>query len=149
MQVDISNHKEIYRLLILLDAHTIPLWGKMKAQQMVEHLIGQVRYTNGKLIPYCELPAEEAYRLKTTMLGPEGKISRNVVRETLPETYEFAGLNEAVKALMNELAVFETYFSKPGQTAIHGAFGAMDYSEWLIWHGKHFTHHFKQFWLIP
>lgn len=62
--IDIANRAELRNIFSALKPDTIPLWGKMSPRQMVEHLINQVRYTNGKLIPTCDVPEDEAYRRK-------------------------------------------------------------------------------------
>ncbi|MGF7038731.1 DUF1569 domain-containing protein [Mucilaginibacter lappiensis] len=146
--VDITNREELRKLLLLLDPQTVPLWGKMKPQQMVEHLVDQVEWTNGKKIPTCDRPADEAYRSKQVMIYTDAEISKNVFLENLPESYKYADIETAIDQLMKELDAFDQYFKEPGTTAIHGGFGPMNYKEWLIWHGKHFAHHFKQFGLI-
>jgi oxepin-CoA hydrolase/3-oxo-5,6-dehydrosuberyl-CoA semialdehyde dehydrogenase len=60
----------------------------------------------------------------------------------------FKDLSTAIDELNNELDTFETFFKTEGATAIHFEFGPMNHREWIIWHGKHFTHHFKQFGLL-
>jgi hypothetical protein len=118
----------------------------MKPQQMVEHLIDQVRYTNGKKIPSCNWPSAEAEKNKRKAFDAE--ISRNFFLETLPDHYEFESLEMAIEKLLEELTNFDIYFEKSGATAVHGSFGAMNYDEWVYWHGRHFYHHLKQFNLI-
>ena len=146
--VDITNRTKLKRLLLSLKPDTTPLWGKMKPQQMVEHLIVQVQYTNGKLIPYCERPADEAYKAKQEMIYTDAEIPQNIVLETLPENFIYTDIPTAVQQLIIELDTFDAYFKKPGTMAIHGGFGPMKYQEWINWHGKHFIHHFKQFGLL-
>jgi hypothetical protein len=146
--VDITNRTELCRLLLSLDPRTVPLWGKMKPQQMVEHLVDQVEWTNGKKIPTCDRPADEAYQSKQVMVYTDAGIPKNVFLENLPENYTYPHIEAAIHALMLELDAFDQYFKEPGIIAIHGGFGPMNHKEWLIWHGKHFAHHFKQFGLI-
>jgi hypothetical protein len=146
--VDITNRKQLLSLLHHLEPGTPPLWGKMNAQQMVEHLVDQVEYTNGKKTPYCNRSAHEAERAKQHMFLTNPDIPRNVILGKLPENFTYVNLETAIKQLMKELDTFDVYFKKPGATAIHGAYGPMDREEWIFWHDKHFTHHFKQFGLI-
>ncbi|WP_118976064.1 DinB family protein [Taibaiella koreensis] len=145
---DINNRTKLRELLLSLDPQATPVWGKMTPQQMIEHLVDQVEWTNGKKIPFCERPADEAYQSKMRMVYSDAEIGRNVVFNSLPEHYQYPDIPTAVDQLMNELEVFDRYFEQPGITAIHGGFGPMDHHEWLIWHGKHFTHHLKQFGII-
>ena len=145
---DINNRTELRELLLSLTPQTKPVWGKMTPQQMVEHLVDQVEWTNGKKIPFCERPADEAYQSKMEMVYSDIEIGLNVVFKSPPEHYQYPDIPTAVNQLMHELEAFDRYFEQPGTIAIHGGFGPMDHHEWLIWHGKHFTHHMKQFGLI-
>ena len=146
--INFSNRKLIDDLVQKLGADDIPLWGKMKPQQMVEHLVESVEYTNGKYSCECDLPAAEAQRQLQANVYPDTEIPRNVILGTLPDHYRFESLQTAIDQLMIELEAFDRYFAAPGITAMHAGFGPMNHHEWLLWHGKHFTHHFKQFSLI-
>ena len=146
--IDITNRQQLNESLQSLKEDTVPLWGKMKSQQMIEHLIGDVEYTNGKKIFICELPAEEADRNKQKWIYTDVEIPKNLVLGPLPDVYRFASLEAATGQLLKELDDFDTHFKTPGTTADQLAYGPMDDKEWQIWHGKHFTHHFKQFGLI-
>lgn len=145
---DINNRAELRRLLLSLKPDTTPIWGKMTPQQMVEHLVDQVEWTNGKKIPFCEQPTDKAYQMKQLMVYSDKEIGRNVVFQSPPEHYQYPDIPTAVDQLMQELEAFDRYFEQPDTIAIHGGFGPMNHHEWLIWHGKHFTHHLKQFGLI-
>jgi hypothetical protein len=73
------------------------------------------------------------------------------VRGYLPDatkTKRFKDLETAIIELNNELDAFELFFKTEGIMATHFEFGPMTYKEWIIWHGKHFAHHFKQFGLL-
>jgi oxepin-CoA hydrolase/3-oxo-5,6-dehydrosuberyl-CoA semialdehyde dehydrogenase len=146
--IDINNREELCRLLMMLDPDTIPLWGKMTPQQMVEHLVDQVQWTNGKKIPTCDKSAEEAERGKQRMIYTDALIPKNVFLGDLPENYQYPTIEATINQLMTELHEFDRYFKKPGITCIHGGFGPMDHNEWVIWHNKHFSHHLRQFNLI-
>jgi hypothetical protein len=146
--LNINNRQQIKSLLLSLKADTVPLWGKMRSQQMVEHLIDQVQYTNGTKVPTCDVPEEEAYKRKRRGIYTDAEIPKNVVLGSLPEDLEYESMEAAINQLMAELEAFDHYFKEPGRTVLHGGFGPMNYHEWQIWHGKHFTHHFKQFGLF-
>ncbi|MDN3547155.1 hypothetical protein [Mucilaginibacter aquaedulcis] len=146
--VDITNRALLREQLLSLDPDTAPLWGNMKAQQMVEHLVDQVQWTNGKKTPTCERPADEAHQRKMLMVYSDMLIPQNIFSGHLPENYQYSSMVAAINALVQELDAFDQYFLQPGAVAIHGGFGPMNHEEWLIWHGKHFAHHFTQFGLI-
>ncbi|WP_316835424.1 hypothetical protein [Pedobacter nutrimenti] len=146
--IEPQNRKQLESHFLKLQPNTLPIWGKMTPQQMVEHLIDQVQYTNGKKEPFCEVPEEEANKAKQINIYTNVEIPRNVVFGTAQEQLLYPSLSAAIQQLMAELDDFDQYFTKPGRTAIHGGFGPMNYKEWLIWHDKHFFHHLKQFGLI-
>jgi len=112
---------------------------------MVEHLIDQVQYTNGTKVPTCDVSEEEAYKRKRRGIYTDAEIPKNVVLGSLPEDLEYESMEAAINQLMAELEAFDHYFKEQGRTVLHGGFGPMNYHEWQTWHGKHFTHHFKQF----
>lgn len=143
-----KNRKYLESLLLKLQPSTFAIWGKMTAQQMVEHLISQVEYTNGKKKPFCEVSEEEANNARQINIYTAVEIPRNVVFGTPQQKLLYPDLVSATKQLMTELRDFDRYFAEPGKTEIHGAFGPMTYKEWLIWHSKHFYHHLQQFGLI-
>jgi hypothetical protein len=147
--VDITDRKKLNSSLQKLNVHTKPLWGKMNAQQMIEHMVQQIEYSNGKKITTCDLPAEEAAREKEKWIYTQVEIPKNLVLGPLPENFRYANLEAAKKHLTRELDDFEEYFKEPDITSVHAGYGPMEYNEWLIWHGKHFTHHFQQFTLLP
>lgn len=111
-------------------------------------MVESLEYTNGKKACTCDRPAEEAAAAKQLRLHPDFVIPQNVNLGPLPESYRFATLADAVEQLLQELDDFNNYFKTPDVKPVHFAFGPMDREEWLIWHGKHFTHHFKQFDLL-
>ena len=146
--IDINDREKVHRLLLSLDSTAVPLWGKMKPQQMVEHLAGEMNYCNGKKSVTCDRPAAEALQSKQHWIYTDAVIPKNLVFVTLPEHFLYADMETAVNQLMRELDDFDQYFKAPGVTAVHGAYGSMDHREWIIWLGKHFTHHFTQFSLV-
>ncbi|MGF7075802.1 hypothetical protein [Mucilaginibacter sp. R-33] len=146
--VDITNRKVLYRLMLNLQPEAAPLWGKMKPQQMIEHLIDQVQYTNGVKIPAWDGPDDNTAARKHSAVYTDAEIPRNIFLEELADTLIYPNLETAINQLMKELDTFDRYFNTPDVKVIHGAFGPMDYYEWIIWHGKHFTHHLKQFGVI-
>jgi len=145
--IDISNREEMKNAFANLTANAKPVWGNMTPQQMVEHMIDQVEHTNGKKIPTLDVSPEEAAKSKQLWIYTDVEIPRNVVLAVLPG-YIHPDLATAIHQLFIELDAFHEHFKQPGLTEIHGGFGHMDYNEWVIWHGKHFTHHLKQFGLI-
>jgi hypothetical protein len=48
--IDITNRAALNQLLTSLHSETTANWGRLKAQNMIEHLTEVVEYTNGKRI---------------------------------------------------------------------------------------------------
>jgi len=143
--IDTDNRKHLEELFLKLQPNSPALWGKMKPQQMVEHLIDQVQYTNGKKEPFCEVSEEQAQIAKQINVYTAVEIPRNVIFGEISDQLIYPDLPGAIQQLMTELEVFDQHFIKPGTLVIHGGFGPMNYNEWCIWHSKHFSHHLKQF----
>lgn len=125
----------------------------MSPQHMVEHLALIMRISNGRIQVPVRFPAEkiEAYR-KKIIEGPD-PIARGVQMEKgndqLPELRN-PDLAQAIADLKLQIEKFHTYYdTHPKATNVHPFFGALNKEEWIIFHQKHFTHHFQQFALIP
>ena len=115
---------------------------------MVEHLVEQVEYSNGKKTTICVNTPEVAAQQKHKWIYTDALIPKNLVLKPAPEGYRYPDMLTTINQVMQELADFDAYFKLPGTTAIHGGYGPMDCQEWIIWHNKHFTHHLRQFGLI-
>jgi oxepin-CoA hydrolase/3-oxo-5,6-dehydrosuberyl-CoA semialdehyde dehydrogenase len=143
--IDTNNRKHLEALFLELQPNSPAVWGKMKPQQMVEHLIDQVQYTNGKKEPFCEVSEDQALLAKQVNIYTSVEIPRNVIFGEIPDQLIYPDLPTAIRKLMMELEDFDQHFMKPGTLVIHGGFGPMNHKEWCIWHNKHFSHHLKQF----
>jgi len=148
--IDITDRPGFSQLLTPLHSETPATWGRLKPQNMIEHLTEAVEYTNGKRIAKLAVSEEEATRQKQSKVNIDFVIP-HFAKGFLPDATEHvrcADLPSAIRELYRELDAFEFYFRTEGRTAIHPGFGPMDYKEWLLWHGKHFAHHFIQFGLM-
>ena len=153
MKVDITNRQELNSLLNNLTENTQPKWGQMKAQNMVEHLATVLQYTNGKKEIAQRATDEEALKAKQFLIYTEAELPMGLKTPLLPAeglvAFEFSSLDEAKKNLNKELDDFETYHANnPGALFAQPRLGKLNYKEWIIFHNKHFTHHFRQFGLI-
>ena len=148
--IDITDRKNLNLLLNGLQSGTPALWGRMNAQNMIEHLVEAVEYTNGKRVADLRVPRDFALKQKEDLVQ-SGFVIPNGVTGYLPDatkTKRFSNLENSILELNKELDAFEDFFKNEGITATHFEFGPMNYQEWITWHGKHFTHHFKQFGLL-
>jgi hypothetical protein len=148
--IDISDRKKLNSIMGALQPETPALWGTMTAQNMIEHLVEAVEYTNGKRVADLCVPPGKADSQKQLLVHSDFVIPAGVTGY-LPDatkTKRFKDLATSILELNNELDSFECFFKNKANMATHFEFGPMNYAEWLIWHGKHFTHHFKQFGLL-
>ncbi len=146
-----NNINELLSLLKKLTNETKPLWGKMSAQHMVEHLILAAKMSNGKLKYECFNPPEKLPVLKK-FLTSSRPLPRNFINPAIGEDLiplEFDSLEIAKEALIHEMTDHFNYFIKyPDAVLTNVTFGDLSKNEWEVFHIKHITHHLNQFGLI-
>jgi hypothetical protein len=153
MQVDITNRSQLKRLLDQLTENTQPAWGGMNAQNMIEHLSKVLQYANGKKEIAQRTTEEEGLKAKQAFIYSDVPMSMGLKSPLLPTEgpipFEFLNLEEAKQQLSKELDDFESFHaSHPDAVFVQPRLGKLNYKEWVVFHNKHFTHHFKQFGLI-
>jgi len=144
------NNKFITKLN-LLKSDQNPLWGKMSAQHMLEHLILTVKMGNGKLKLECINSPEKLPTLKNFLMSskpmPKGFVNPVIGPDNLPLNY--SSLEEAKNKLEEEIVDYYCFFEEnPDAKPVNVTFGALTKSEWDQFHKKHFTHHLVQFGLL-
>jgi oxepin-CoA hydrolase/3-oxo-5,6-dehydrosuberyl-CoA semialdehyde dehydrogenase len=146
--ITIDNRKGLLEALRGLNPNVRPAFGIMTPHHMVEHLAFAVKFSNGKLPQRLYVPSERAETMKNFLLG-EGEHPIGFKSPLLGDGLEpllTTNLNTATDYLDKELTVFDTYFREnPDATFTHPLLGELTYSEWVLFHNKHFSHHFKQF----
>jgi hypothetical protein len=153
MNVNIADRQELNTLLDNLTENTQPKWGQMKPQNMIEHLAKVLQYTNGKKEIAQRTTEEEGLKAKQFLIYTDAELPMSLKTPLLPEDgpilFEFSSLDEAKENLNKELDDFETYHANhPDALFIQPRLGKLNHREWIVFHNKHFTHHFKQFGLI-
>lgn len=135
-----------------LTEDTMPLWGKMSAQNMVEHLIWAFERSTSAVEMPCLTPVDLLERVKTTFLYENKPMSHDYKHPLLskdPEPLLYNSLQEAKDALRKELGYFLYHFSAyPSAVHVHAVLGPLNAEEWQRCHFKHCYHHFLQFGLI-
>lgn len=140
--------EKITNALDQLTVDSEPLWGKMSAQHMVEHLILTFRISSGMMDVAIVtddrlLPIQKRFLLSSKPL-PKLFINPVIVENLLP--LEFDNLETAKEELINALNKYEEYFTiNSNSTPAHPIFGLLTKAEWDVFHNKHFEHHFSQF----
>ena len=134
-----------------LPVDAIPKWGKMNAQQMVEHVAGFFSVSTNKLHFPVVTPEEHLPKYKE-FLHSEKEFRENTKAPILPEEplpLHFGNLGLAIGHLEKEVKDFITLFEgDPAFITQHPVFGNLNYEEWILLHYKHVLHHLKQFELV-
>jgi len=143
--------KDLVPLLRTLSPDTKMKWGKMNAQQMVEHIAGFFKVSTNKLhfplvTPVDQLPKFMAF------LHSDKEFRENTKAPVLPEDplpVQFESMEAAVNDLEMEIKDFILLFSNNGSlTTQHPVFGDLNFDDWVLLHYKHVVHHAKQFGLM-
>ena len=137
--------------LAALRADTPAEWGRMTAQQMVEHLAWSFELSTGRAHVVCPLPEAKRERYKAFLLDNQ-PMPHEVVNPALvgglPPLGQ-AALADAVDALRREVGHwFERAVAEPDARHTHPVFGPLDAEQWSRSHFKHVRHHLLQFRLI-
>ncbi|MCP5064206.1 MAG: hypothetical protein GY936_17335 [Ignavibacteriae bacterium] len=135
-----------------LSEKTQPLWGEMTPQHMLEHLTKAVQSSNGELIfDECMNPKEKYPLLNRILLSsktlPKHFVNTVVGKGLKPLIYN--SLEDAKEKLILEINNFYKYFeAQENSKPMNVTFGPLGKEEWIVFHNKHFVHHFTQFGLI-
>ncbi len=144
---------ELVTMLDALDRLTIskkPLWGKMTAQEMVEHLSDLLIMSRG-LNNFTPNENDETFARRQQFLYSDKEMARNIA---IPFRKDIIELRHNELALsIDEFTIewlnfIEYYEENPGATETHPYYGELDFEKWGKLHVKHFMHHFQQFELI-
>lgn len=141
---------EMFSLLKDLPADSKGSWGKMNAQQMVEHVadffdISSATVKSRLVIPEEHLPKYRAFLLSNKEFRENTKAPEIVLGEE-PLPLRTANMEAAINNLRNAVAAFYNYYrNDAAEKTIHPVFGALDFEEWIQLHYKHVTHHLRQF----
>lgn len=143
---------EVFReILSKLNSTDTPLWGNMSSQRMIEHLSDAINLSIGTLSA-------------GGLLIPEDKVekAKRFIHSDYPMPRDFKAAfakpdtplrEEDLKVSIEEFATtweafLQFYKNNPDHTQLHPYFGELNYTDWIAFHSKHFTHHFEQFNLV-
>lgn len=139
-------------LLKTLSSNQKPKWGKMDAQQMVEHMRDVFKLANGKIIlPLMNTNPENLAKAKAFLFSDQA-FAENTKFAGLPDEprpHKYPGIDQAIAMLEPEVkAVFDVYAPDRALLLMHPVFGELDYETQLIYLDKHVRHHLRQFGLV-
>jgi oxepin-CoA hydrolase/3-oxo-5,6-dehydrosuberyl-CoA semialdehyde dehydrogenase len=141
-------------LLIAIDRlteQTQPLWGKMTAQQMIEHLTWAFELSTGKREIQYNRPDNLTERAKKFLYENKQtpRLFKNPLLDENPPPLRFLNLADSEAALREELNRFFDHFqANPMAIHNHPIFGLSGPEEWERIQYKHCFHHLLQFELI-
>lgn len=142
-----------FELIQHLEASIQPAWGRMNAQQMLEHLNDFYKVSVEKLIFALTVPVEHLPKYKEFLFSDKPFKENTKAPETVlgeePLPMRMASLDAAKVQLQQTVNDFFVFFeTPPTKTTVHPVFGALNFEEWILLHHKHVSHHLKQFGLI-
>ncbi len=135
-----------------LKIETIPLWGSMHSQQMIEHLTDAIMLSIGEFESTVFTEKEKVDKIKRMFIDsdlPFRKDFKSPIFRGEGIIFRNPSLAVAIKELESYIVKFEAYYNiNPNKTHVHPVFGMLSKADWERFHSKHFTHHFKQFGLV-
>jgi oxepin-CoA hydrolase/3-oxo-5,6-dehydrosuberyl-CoA semialdehyde dehydrogenase len=141
----------MHQALAELAADAQPAWGRMSAQQMVEHLLWSVRGSTGSHVFVVATPEHLLERAKR-FLYHDRQTPHDFMNPLLVEglpPLEYPDLAAAVAALRVEVMRFLEMSEKdPDAVRPHPIFGPLKPEEWERANFKHVHHHLQQFGVI-
>jgi oxepin-CoA hydrolase/3-oxo-5,6-dehydrosuberyl-CoA semialdehyde dehydrogenase len=126
-------------------------WGRMTAQEMVEHLVWTFEVSRGRVPVECPVPEADRGRMKRFLYGnrPSPQDFMNPLLTGGLPPLRYTGLPEAKAALRLEVDRFLAESkAAPEQIYTHPLFGPIDGEGWSRTHFKHGVHHLLQFGLL-
>ena len=125
-------------------------WGKMNAQQMIEHVADFFNVSTEKIkfelvTPEEHLPKYKEFLLSDKEFRENTKAPASVLGEE-PLPLRSASIETAIDYLKKSAARFFSYFeNEPQKKTTHPVFGPLNFEEWVMLHTKHVSHHSRQF----
>jgi hypothetical protein len=140
--------QEFIPLLQKIKPDTLPAWGKMNPQQMVEHFSSAVDLASGRIVLGHQLNPSDQQKAYAFLIT-EKPFRENTRNAFLPEQ-PLPVRHHTLQAAINELQAaliffFETFEKEPGKRVMNPIFGNLDYAEQVQLLHKHALHHLKQF----
>ncbi len=137
-----------------LDPATLPRWGKMSVQRMIEHFGGEaIRSASGRLkIDTILTSPENLGRMREFMMSdkPFKENTKNPLISEESPPLRYKTIQAAIGALQQELIYFFEAFEKnPGLITRNPFFGDLNFEQNVQLLYKHALHHLRQFGIEP
>jgi hypothetical protein len=139
-------------LLSQIDESTKPLFGKMNAHQMIEHMGYSFQQASG-LIQQDALNDEETTEKMYRFMMSDKPFRENTPNPYLPDeplATQTKNISEALNSLRKDISKFvDTYSNETELRHLNPFFGNLNFEEWTHLLHKHAWHHLKQFGINP
>jgi len=146
------TREQIVPILEKLTNDTSALFGNLKPQEMIEHITVTFQTSSNQIHWPAPKDEEKAKAAKQFIVYTDAEMPQGLKTATmgeLPPPLIHATIHDAKESLYNEIEKFHTYFkNSPEAQSSHPRMGNLSYTEWIVLHTKHLTHHFKQFGLL-
>jgi hypothetical protein len=138
-------------LLQQLEATQRGAWGKMNAQQMVEHFTDAVKLAFGHFLLPALNEGQQLQKMYNFMMSDapfkENTVNPYMGKDAAP--LRKASMQDAITSLQNALQRFVAYYEEhPGARILNPFFGELHFEEQVHLLYKHAQHHLKQFGLV-
>ena len=152
-KITILERADIFKRLEKLVSNSSPAFGIMTPHHMIEHLLFSIQFSNGKTPQKLFFSVEKAEQIKLIVIYSDAELPIGFKAPMLPKDelhpLSYHDLATAFEILKLELDAFDNYFKlNPANSPINPTMGELTHKEWIVFHDKHFKHHFKQFHLI-
>jgi oxepin-CoA hydrolase/3-oxo-5,6-dehydrosuberyl-CoA semialdehyde dehydrogenase len=144
------NLENALKFISKLEMNSIPKWGKMSSQRMIEHLSDNLLMAIGEG-NYKIVIAEEKIPKMQEFLNSPKRMAREIKVFFAKENQSLRNdsLNMAIEEFKRCWHNYEIYYEKnPSIYNIHPYYGKLNKKMWDLLISKHFTHHFEQFDLL-
>ncbi|MDX2174092.1 MAG: hypothetical protein SFY56_13395 [Bacteroidota bacterium] len=150
--INIHDKEKVFEIINNFQKDAKPLFGKLTSQHVLEHLMMSLHISTGKRVIEFKGNEEMAQKIKANLIYTDAEVPEGVknplMTDELPEL-KFENIEIAKQHLKSELEYFFEYKkNNPNAKSVHMRMNELTMDEWSVMHGKHFTHHFKQYGLI-
>ena len=144
---------QMFGLLEKLSENAVATWGKMNAQQALEHLADIFDVSSGKLTFDLVTPAEYLSKYRDFLYSEKEFRENTKAPESLigvePVAPKATNIAASLQHLQKSVDDFFRYFElNPAEKTMHPVFGLLSFDEWILLHYKHVRHHLRQFALL-
>ncbi len=142
---------EAISLLRKLKGDETPAWGKLNAQQMIEHLCDAFDDASGLHNRKILTPPEQLDAFKNFMMSEKEfkPNTKNILMDENPAPAKTENIHTALNQLQERIAKFESVFKDDeNKRIINPFFGELNFEENVQLLHKHMRHHLRQFKLI-